>query len=203
MILSWVVANKIANTALAGAAWGAARRVRAHLPIAAYTTWIAAVDWIRVDPPVPAAFRSLDRAVGLSLSFFFLALAVHYFLGRSAKLVFAAFALVVLYLFAFPSMTTAASHRLYFAVYDTTTALVWAMIIYAALFRRGLRPHLAHLTLLLYATSDAVAICFPLLKARVDQWRVVVIISFLCVVTSIVAHLVFLLRRTAPTAPAP
>lgn len=189
--MTLALANKVAGTTLALVAWAVARKFRPHLPVAAYTTWIAAVDWVR---PFPAALRTLDHAAGLSFSFFFLALAVHHLVGRSAKPVFAAFALTVLYLFAFPSISRAAAHRLYFAVYDATTALVWAMIIYAALFRRGLRPHLAHLAIVLYATTDAVAICFPLLKWQVDQWRVAVVIALLCALTSIIAHVVFLLR---------
>jgi len=97
-------------------------------------------------------------------------------------------------------MSTGAFQRLFFFVYDTTTALVWGIIVYAALRRRDLRPNLSHLALVLYAAADAVTICFPLLHWRVEQWRIVTVGSFVCVTASIVAHLVFLFRaRTNPT----
>jgi len=200
-MVDWSDAQRGTAVALAVVAWAVTRKYRPHVYLAAYATWIAAADLLRgwFRGRMALSFPPLDRALSQSFSFFFLALAVHYFLGRSARLVLAAFAVVVLVLFAFPTMSKAASHHLYFAVYDTTTALVWGMIVYAALRRRDLRPHLAHLVLVLYAATDAVAICFPLLKWRIDEWRVVVVSQVFCITTAIIAHVVFLFRaRSQP-----
>jgi len=196
-MVDWAAAQRGTGITLAVVAWAVTRKYRPHVYLAAYTTWISVVDLWR--GPTGISFLPLDRALVQSFSFFFLALAVHYFLDRSARLVLAAFAVVVLGLLAFPTMSKAASYRLYFAVYDTTTVLVWGIVVYAVLRRRDVRPNLAHLVLVLYAATDAVAICFPLLKWRIDEWRVVAVSQLVCVTASIVAHLVFLFRaRTEP-----
>lgn len=196
-MVGWDFAERVASTGLAIAAWAVARSYRPHIYVAAFATWMVVVDWLRAADSVThlSSHLALDRSFALSFSFFFLALAVHYFLGRSARWILVTFAAVVVLLLTTPTLSTTAAHRLYFAVYDATTAIVWGIVVYTALFRRGVRPDLSHLTLVLYAATDTVAITFPLLKWRVDEWRVVVVSQIVCVVASIVAHLVFLHRR--------
>lgn len=193
---------QIAATALALVAWAVAARHRPHRWFAAYATWFAGVDLVRLV--AGDLWPPLERSLNLSLSFLFVALATHYFLGRSPRLVLAAFAAATVWVFARPAMPASTFRRLYFATYDAATALVWAMIVYGALFRRGVRPDLTHLAIALYAAIDAVAICFPMLHWKVDEWRVVMVSLLVGVVTSIVAHLVFLARtRREPASIAP
>lgn len=181
-------------------AWAATVRHRPHGWFAAFASWIVAGDALApLDLWLP-----IDRSLKLSISFFFVALTTHYFLQRSARLVLAALGAAVLWLFAHPTMPTSTFQRLYFSTYDAATAIVWAMLVYTALFRRGLRPNLTHLAIVLFAATDAVTIIFPALHWNVNEWRVVMVTQLVGVVTSVVAHLVFLARtRREPATIAP
>lgn len=190
------LASYIALAALALIAWAVTVRHPPHRWFAVVATWFAVVSPLS-DRPL---WLPIERSLKLSVSFFFVALATHYFAGRSPRWVLAAFAAAVVWVFADRTMPTLTFQRLFFATYDAATAIVWALIIYTALFRRGVRPELAHLAIVLYAAADAVAICFPLLHWNVNEWRVVMLSQLVCIVTSVVAHVVFLLGHADPTA---
>jgi len=192
----------VASTVLPLLAWMVTRRQRSHLYVAAYASWIGCVDLLRRNSPLQSLV--LDRALSLSYSFFFLACLIHYFLtGRAARtstrVILGLWPIVFVWLAASPPLSVAVFQRAFLATYSATTVIAWVVILAAVSRRRELRPTLSHLALVLYAAGDAVAICFPLLHWRVDEWRIVMVGYLICLTTSIVAHLVFLFSaRTEP-----
>lgn len=181
---------------------------RRHGPLAAYLAWYAAGDLVRLRAlgsfkpfrhPAQGVVRGLyhlDGAIVLSWYFLFWALCLHYFVRRSARVPVLAWvvvcaATVVMY----PAWSGPTLRPLHLGVVYASPCVSWAIIVYGLLRRREIRPTLAHLVLIVFATTDFVAAAFPLVGGDLAQWPLVRLVSLIGLLTIDAAHVVWLSRR--------
>jgi hypothetical protein len=204
----------IPEAVLAMVAWAVARRTRAHAGVAAFVSWMFAVDLVRptllrlrgVDPHplhgiVRLAFHT-DQLLVSSWSFVFVACCAHYFLRRRRAVVGVLIAWIIAWLAivaTYPMLVMGRLMIFYQALFWSALAATWAMIMFAMFRRRELRPGLAHLVLIFYATSDLVTGAFPYLKDFLGTWQDTRMISSACRILCILIHVPELLRPAEST----
>ncbi|MGZ3422843.1 MAG: hypothetical protein ACXVEE_33595 [Polyangiales bacterium] len=204
----------VPQVVLAMLAWAVARRAREHVGVATFVSWMLAVDLVReviirlrgVAPhPLHGAARFAfhgDQLLVSSWSFVFVACCAHYFLRRQRVVVGVLAAWIVVWLAVVATYPAIVMGRLmiaYQVLFWTALATSWAMILFAMFRRRELRPGLAHLVLILYATSDLVTGAFPFLQDFLGTWRDTRMIALACRLLCILFHVPELLRPAATT----
>jgi len=200
------VIQMVASGVLTCLAWALWTRQRSHAAFAAFATWMAAMDLVRIGLAAKrlglahplqgvarAAFHA-EQAIVLSWSLLFLACCVHYFVKRATWIPIALWAVVSLALVVvYPSGAKSFAQLYTTRVYYVVTFLSWAVMFYGAASRR-VRIELAHVMLMLYAAVDAVVIAVPLARADMANWPLVRAASTLGALAMIVAHGVVMLR---------
>lgn len=188
-------------------AWLVARHDRAHRWVAAFATWMVAVDLVRrpllallARSPHPrhglarAAYH-LDELLVLSWYYLFLAACVHYFLRRRPHAVLGAWAATWLLCLNYPLF----SRDVVLAVYRTVSlgCLIGSwLVIFGGMFRKiDIRPTLSHLTLIFYATVDVVINLIPYTHGFVSAWPLVRLANVVLLLACCGAHLSWLVAR--------
>jgi hypothetical protein len=198
----------VATGLLSCIAWAFWTRQRSHAAFAAFATWMAAMDLVRIGlaakrvglaHPLHGAARAAfhaEQAIVLSWSLLFLACCLHYFVKRATWIPIAMWAVVsVALVVAYPNGAKSFAQLYTTRVFYVVTFLSWAVMLYGAASRR-VRLELAHVMLMLYAAVDAVVIAVPLARADMANWPVVRAASTLGAAAMIAAHGVVMLRGT-------
>ena len=194
---------------LAVLAWCVARSRPAHRWLAAYITWMAAADWIRlgIRGALDAAPRPLtgwpqvllhvDDLFVFSWSFLFLACCLHYFVRRARWAAIGAWAATWAITLNSQIVTGEVVGWIFRLVSLGCLAASWACIVWGMLRGSKIQPGLAHLVLLLYASADVVLNLIPHAHGFLEGWPLMRLVNVLLLTTCIVAHVVWL-RRRAP-----
>jgi hypothetical protein len=139
----------------------------------------------------------VDQLLVTSWSFGFLACGALYFLRRRRL----ALSILGVWLLAwgalvatYPLVVTARLMVAYQTLFWATLAVSWATILFVMFRRRTLRPGLAHLVLIMYATSDLVVGAFPFLHGFLGGWQDARLISLVTMTLSALFHVQELLR---------
>lgn len=194
---------------LVALAWGVTRRSRDHAAVAVFVSWMTATDtmrkWImtlRGQAAHPlhgierAAFH-LDELLVSSWSFAFLACCALYFL-RGRRIAASILGLWIVswtaMIATYPWLTGARLMTAYHALFWGTLAVSWTMILFAMFRRRELRPRLAHLVVIMYATSDLMLGAFPFLHGVLGSWQDVRLITLLSLSLCVLFHVNELVR---------
>jgi hypothetical protein len=180
--------------------------------LAAYLTWMAAVDWVRM-PLRPVLARAPRPLVGwtrglmhleelfvLSWSFLFVACCVHYFLGRKPWAVFGAWAAMLLVCLNYPVISGDALGWVYRLASVTCLIASWGCIGWGMLRIRDLQPGLAHLVLMMFAGVDVALNLVPYAEGFATRWPLVRFANAFLLSTCILAHVWRLTRWRAARA---
>lgn len=188
---------------LAVLAWRVARLRPPHRPLAAYVTWMVATDWLRLGirrildtAPRPLAGGPLvllhvDDLFVLSWSFLFVACCLHYFVARSPWAAIGAWAASWAITLNAPIVSGEVLSWIFRLGSLGCMAASWACIVWGVL-RARIEPGLAHLVLILYASSDVVLNLVPYARGSLAEWPLVRLLNVLLLVAGIAAHLIWL-----------
>jgi hypothetical protein len=186
------------------AAWLVARRDRSHVPLALFVTWMPLADVLRkpillfnqgVVHPLSGTHLVawyLEAALVLSWSFFFLALALHYFTRLTPRLALGA--LLFTWLACLHPTVRGDILAVYRLVAVFTMAAVWVCFA-RALLRGDIEPQLAHLVILFYNAGDLASVLVPWMGNFSAHWDIMRVVTIVVLLASIAAHLWWLRRR--------
>lgn len=191
---------------VAALAWWVASMNKSHRVLAAYLTWFllaeATLFWIpilAVDPTHVLSNRllfHLSQWLQLSIYFLFIAVAAHYYEFRRVRWV--AVGSWILAAVVCLDAETFSGDRLGY-VYQATSLLsvvtAWAFITWGHRSRSTVRPTLAHLVIILYATSDLVLMVLPLAGKFDSDWAAVRYSGYFIKGGIGLAHIVWLAKQ--------
>jgi len=165
------------------------------------------VDWIRFPLvemlhrfPRPfsgyarAAYH-LDGLLVFSWYFLFLASCIHYFTPRRPWVAFSAWAVAWAITLNQAVVSGEVLGWIYRLVSLGCLVASWGCIAWGILRVAKLRPGLAHLVLILYASADVVINLIPYARGFSSQWPFVRFVNVLLLVTCVAAHVIWLRRR--------
>jgi hypothetical protein len=193
---------------LAMIAWAIVRRDGSHRPLAAYISWMAASELLRgalgsLKDGAPKPYTGIarvaahgDQLIVLSWSFLFVALCLHYFLARKPWAPLAAWLTTfVVCVVGYPMLRGHALGLVYGAVTFGSLLASWGCITWAILRRRKVEPKLAHLVLILYASTDVATAIIQVTRDYFKGWPVTLVSNLLLLCALVAVHVHDLAKR--------
>lgn len=187
--------------------WLVTRQRREHLPLALFVSWMVFTDWTRIglraihhgEPRplvgIPRVAFHLDQFVVLSWSFATMALAIRYFTKKSTAIAFAGLAMTWLITLNYPLVTGDVLLWIMRFAGICGSVVSWACILWAITRRRDLEPTLAHLVVILIATTDFVTYLVPWMTDPRRTWPIVNLVDDIQLAIFCAAHVIWLVSR--------